>query len=322
VGPTAISHVSSSGNGTVSGLAYKDEDILTYTGGSGWAMLFDGSDVGVGNTDVDAFQLMADGSILMSFEQPINLAGLGVVADADIVKFTPSQLGNTTKGIFSLYFDGSDVGLTTASEDIDAIALDQSGNLVISTLGSFNVPGLKGVDEDLMRFAATNLGSNTSGSWSLLFDGSDVALTNNSEDVSGVWLEPGSGHIYLNTNGNFRVGSNPNLLSGDSDDIFGCVPLSTGANTQCTFFAFFNGDTVGFNKVLDGISLESSSSTASWQGFMRASGDDEQIIVQFEVLPDEPAEIDSEMDEPAQTTEEEAQEEELSRQLFLPLITR
>ena len=316
--PAAVINLSSSSNGTVSGLSYKDEDILSYTGSSGWSMLFDGSDVGVGNTDVDAFHLMADGSILMSFDKPINLSTLGLVADADIVKFTPNQLGNTTSGSFSLYFDGSDVELTTANEDIDAIALDASGNLVLSTLGSFSVLGLSGADEDLFRFAATSLGSNTSGSWSLLFDGSDVALTAGAEDLDGTWIDPANSKLYLATRGDFSAVGSVNSVSGDNNDIFGCTPLSTGANTNCNFFTFFNGDGVGFSQAIDGISLDLDVSARNWQQFVRPSAADESTTAQFAVLPDEAAEVDSELDEYDQSVEEEG----VIRQQFLPLITR
>ena len=316
--PAAVINLSSSSNGTVSGLSYKDEDILSYTGSSGWSMLFDGSDVGVGNTDVDAFHLMADGSILMSFDKPINLSTLGLVADADIVKFTPTQLGNTTSGSFSLYFDGSDVELTTANEDIDAIALDAGGNLVLSTLGSFSVLGLSGADEDLFRFVATSLGSNTSGSWSLLFDGSDVALTAGAEDLDGTWIDPANSKLYLATRGDFSAVGSVNSVSGDNNDIFGCTPLSTGANTNCNFFTFFNGDGVGFSQAIDGISLDLDVSARNWQQFVRPSAADESTTAQFAVLPDEAAEVDSELDEYDQSVEEEG----VIRQQFLPLITR
>lgn len=317
--PEAVSYISSSSNGVVSGLTYKDEDILRHDLIRGWVMIFDGSDVGVGNSDVDAFELMADGSILLSFEQPIILGPLGVVADADIVKFTPSQLGNTTSGSFSLYFDGSDVGLTTANEDIDAIALDQSGNLVISTLGSFSVPGLSGLDEDLIRFEATALGTNTSGTWTLLFDGSDIALTSGAEDINGASIMPDAGDIALSTRGNFRVSSiNDSTLSGDNNDIFGCVPLSTGGNTSCFFFPIFDGAWAGFNKTIDGVSVIFTQLAESQQPLGAANRVNEPAITQFEVLPDEPAEADPELDEYDQRVEEE----ELSRQQFLPLITR
>ena len=59
-------------------------------------------------------------------------------SDADILKLT--VFGN---GLYhyELAFDGSDVGLNSSSEDIDAFAVLPDGKIVISTVGSFSVPG-------------------------------------------------------------------------------------------------------------------------------------------------------------------------------------
>ena len=310
--------VSSATNGKVGSLKFSDEDILAYdVMTQQWLMYFDGADVGVGNTDVDAFHIMADGSILMSFDKPLRTPFLGVIADADIVKFTPTQLGNDTIGTFSLYFDGSNVGLTSGNEDIDAIALDASGNLVLSTVGSYSVPGLSGGDEDLIRFAATTLGTNTAGNWTLLFDGSDVALNSGQEDVAGAWIDPTQGDLYLSTKGNFQVSSN-NASGGDSDDIFGCMLSSAGNDTACTFFAFFDGDLVGFRKAIDGISLVLGGTAGQQAQLIQTSSDNEAAVAQFEVLPDEAVAADAELDEFDQSVDEEA----LIQQQFLPLINR
>ena len=169
-------------------------------------MFFDGSDVGVGGVDVDAVSLQPDGSILLSFDAAITLGSLGAVADADIVRFVPTSTGSTTAGDFEWYFDGSDVGLTNSSEDIDAVGFTPDGQLVISTEGAVAVTGVSGADEDLLVFTATQLGATTSGTWAMYFDGSDVGLsTTASEDINGAWIDAGHGKIYLTTLGAFSV---------------------------------------------------------------------------------------------------------------------
>ena len=72
--------------------------------------------------------------------------------DSDIVKFTATQLGDTTSGTFELFFRGSDVGLSPTSEDIDAVDLHADGRLIVSTIGNFAVTGVSGSDEDLIAF--------------------------------------------------------------------------------------------------------------------------------------------------------------------------
>ncbi|EMI22950.1 Dystroglycan-type cadherin-like domain protein, partial [Rhodopirellula maiorica SM1] len=118
-----VIYMSSQSRIAVGDLTFADEDIFIHDTRTGaWQMFFDGSDVGI-RTDVDAFHLLADGSILMSFNANTKLAELGTIAPADIVRFVPTEIGDTTAGTFELYFDGSDVGLTSYYENVDAISM-------------------------------------------------------------------------------------------------------------------------------------------------------------------------------------------------------
>ena len=177
----------------------------------------------------------------MSFDSTTTAGAAGSVADADIVRFVPTSTGATTAGTFSIYFDGSDVGLTTTNEDIDAVELMADGRIVVSTLGTFSVTGASGDDKDLVAFTPTTLGSTTSGTWAIYFDASDVSLTTTNEDVNGTWIAT-SGDIYLSTLGTFSVPG----VSGDGADIFKCVPGTIGANTTCTYSMYWDGSANGF----------------------------------------------------------------------------
>ena len=246
-------YVSSTTDGNSGGLAYNDEDIVAYNVSTGvWSMYFDGSDVGV-TGDVDAFSLRPNGSILLSLDAAATVGSLGTVDDSDIIRFTPTSTGATTAGTFTWYFDGSDVGLTTDGEDIDALSFALDGRLVISTRGSFNVTGVSGADEDLIAFTSTTLGSTTSGTWSWYFDGSDVGLnTASSEDINGVWIDPVTNEIYLTTAGAFSVTG----VSGDGADIFICTPGTLGSATTCAFNMYWDGSAFGFaGEVADGIAI-------------------------------------------------------------------
>jgi len=259
--PTAtdsdLIYVSSTSGGTAGGVAFADEDILAYNTGAGaWSMFFDGSDVGLGGTDVDAFDLQADDSILLSVDSStFTIPGLGTIEDRDIVRFIPTSTGNTTAGTFEWYFDGSDVGLNKSSEDVDAIAFTDDGRLVVSTVGSFGANGVSGNDEDLIAFTAAQWGATTSGSWAMYFDGSDVGLnTSSSEDVNGSWIDTTTNQIYLTTVGAFAV----NGISGDGADIFICTPGSLGATTTCTFGPglYWDGSANGFaGEVVDAFEI-------------------------------------------------------------------
>ena len=182
--------------------------------------------------------------------QPATIPDIEFIDDSDIVRFIPVTPGNNSAGTFERYFDGSDVGLTTDGEDVDAIGFDPDGRLIISTSGSFSVSGVSGKDEDLLVFTSPSFGSSTSGSWSLYFDGSDVALnTNSDEDIRGIWID-NNGEIYLTTKGRFSVDG----AAGDGADIFTCMPGSIGDNTSCTFSLFKDGSPEGFaGNVVDGM---------------------------------------------------------------------
>jgi subtilisin-like proprotein convertase family protein len=242
-GGSEVFYMSSTTSGNAGGVAFNDEDIVAYDSGTGtWSLFFDGSDVGV-TTDINAFALLSDGSILMSFDNTTTAGAAGSVDDSDIVQFSPTSTGANTAGTFAFFFDGSDVGLTTSSEDIDAMGVSPDGKLVVSTTGSYSVSGSSGTDEDMIIFTATAFGTTTSGSWAQYFDGSDVALdTASSEDVNGVWIDNATGSVYLTTVGAFSVSG----VSGDGADIFICDPGSLGTTTTCTFSMYWDGSVNGF----------------------------------------------------------------------------
>ncbi|MFZ4656791.1 MAG: choice-of-anchor Q domain-containing protein [Caldilineaceae bacterium] len=233
-GRTAL-FVSSSSSGRAGAVQFRDEDIVAYDGTTNtWQMIFDGSDLGV-TKDVDAFVFLADGSLLLSFNAPTDVPGLGKVDDSDIVQFTPTQLGSTTAGSFTLYLRGADVGLTTDGEDIDAIGFTADGKLVVSTIGDFAVTNLTGQDEDLIR-----LDDKTASVWSFLLDGSTVGLAN--EDVNGLWIDPVTGELYLTVKDSFAFGEGQATVPIDADDIFVCTPMGSGVITSCAYRLFWDSD--------------------------------------------------------------------------------
>jgi hypothetical protein len=210
--------------------------------------------VGLGSFNLDAFAVISPAEILMSFPTAGTIPDVGSVDDSDIVKFNATSLGQTTAGTFSLLFDGSDVGLSTNDEDIDAIELLPDLSLLVSTSGPAGVSGTSAQDEDLLRFVPTSLGTATAGTWSMFFDGSDVGLaTSDSEDVDALAVD-GAGLIYLSTVGNFSVPGR----SGADEDVFVFKPATLGSATSGTYNAtlFFDGSSFGLGSTdISGIDL-------------------------------------------------------------------
>ncbi|WP_017325755.1 Ig-like domain-containing protein [Synechococcus sp. PCC 7336] len=237
---------------TVNGSTFEDEDIIFFDGQS-FSTFFDGSDLGLDGLEIDAFDVISNTEILLSFTTETTIDGIAI-DDSDLVKFTASQLGNTTEGSFELFFDASDVGLTASSEDVDGVQMLEDGSLLISTVSRATVPGGVEVrDEDVLRFAPASLGSNTSGVWSIYVDGSDLGLdTSSSEDVTAIALDD-AGNLHLSTLGSFSVPG----VSGADEDVVVFTPSSTGPVTAGSFQPdlFFDGSLLGISGDIRGLDL-------------------------------------------------------------------
>ena len=224
------------------------QDIVAYTVASGtWSTIFDGSDVGLSGLVIDGLARLTDGSLLLSFTEPANIPGMTggpsgtSLDDSDIVRFVPTTLGAATAGSFAFYFDGSDVGLTQDNEDIDAITLT-NGQLAISTVGSVKANGANGADSDLLLFNATSLGAGTAGSFSVRFDGSDVGLSDGTEDVDAAAVTA-SGALLFST---ISASTVPGASAADHD-ILRFNPSTLGASTTGTWSIYLDLAALGID---------------------------------------------------------------------------
>ncbi len=227
---------------TSDGVAYDKNDILfmpttdvvTPTVGyvSNWALIFDGEEFGLNDAkhDLSAFsfnemtfdfgqissQDLSD-ELYLSFEaNRSKVPGIFPtwVYGQDIVKFT-IDVDNADGYTYEMFFDGSDVGLTTMSEKVDGISVwppeyyetipfdvelpgDCSAAVIfLTTRGRYRVNDyqggfLVGDGGDVLAFCATNVGNDTAGFWFRAFDGSKANLdppnTLTGLDVFGVNL--------------------------------------------------------------------------------------------------------------------------------------
>ena len=107
-----------------------DSDIVKFTisqlgkaTAGRFEMFFDGSENGLTKDlqDIDGIKLLEDGSIAISTIGSTNIIGDVLTRDEDILLIDPLNLESP----WSVYFDGSDVGLnTTNSEDINGFTID------------------------------------------------------------------------------------------------------------------------------------------------------------------------------------------------------
>lgn len=225
----------------IDGLDVADEDVAKYDGAKcEWSVVFDGSEARLpASANVNALAVVGS-DFYLTLLKPLKakeMPGLPnnfQIDDSDILLYSG--------GVFSLYFDGSEHGLTTNAERIDAIAFDPDGKLLISTQGAATVPGLaKTADEDVLRF--------DSGAWELWFDGSQTNLT--SENVAGLDVAA-DGTIYLSVLNAFNV---PNA-KGNAADIFQCTPGNPEPTfTQCAYELLWRSTDFGLT-TFDAIDIE------------------------------------------------------------------
>jgi subtilisin family serine protease len=248
VPPGDLIYISLTESDVVGGISAEAGDILGfYTGTNSWFPFFDSAAIGIDGNNIDAF-LIHKGKIVMSFAATTTLAGAGTVEPSDLVMYRPEQQR------FSLIFDGSDVGLTTADENVDAVTVI-NGRIVVSTSGPFDVTGVSGEDEDFIALSDATLGSNTSGVWSLYFDGSNSGLDgDDNRDLVAVWYDRPTNSLYFSTAGSFDL----NGISITPTDIYKCQLTGGGASRQCDNGAsglFWHGNLFGLSSGIDGLSL-------------------------------------------------------------------
>ncbi|MGE3242576.1 MAG: beta strand repeat-containing protein [Pirellulales bacterium] len=283
-------------NGTSLGVS--SSDIAKYEKFNGgqfqYRMHFDGSDVGLGGgyENIDAFTFLADGSILVSTAGAFSVSttyatpgiGSGAILNGtaqDILRFTPSSLGDNTAGTWSLYFKGANVGLTKSGENIDGLSVLADGRLLISTTGSYSVPGASGDGYDVLLFTPTSWGANTAGILWQMFDGSDVGLTKSNENVNAIHVREQAGAqpmIYISTLGEFSVSG----AAGTGTDI---VAFRFGSMGSATAGAFGPGlDWVGGANGFAGISIDGMY-LSTYPGTLGSSDSDDDINVSPVLAP-------------------------------------
>lgn len=157
--------------------------------------------------------------------------------DEDILAFDPS-----TKN-WSMIFDGSDIGI---SPDIDSFAILNDSSLLLSLDVPFTLTGLGLVDDsDIVRFVPSSLGNNTTGRFEWYFDGSDVGLADDGEDIDAVSLAP-DGRLIISTLSNYTVTVTGTVtMLGEDEDLLRFTPTSLGENTLGSWDLYFDGTRVG-----------------------------------------------------------------------------
>jgi RHS repeat-associated protein len=207
----SLSKASTVYNSDHSDIWVDDSDIvrLTIEDDGSWhhQIYFDGSDAGLTHwkEDIDAFAIRQDGSLLISTVGRANVAGVYHSTGGDLLRFTPTSLGEQTRGDWELYVNGDDVGISHG-DGIDAVSELTDGRLIISTKTHGYLPGIGHVrSEDLSELTLTSTGPRTQGTWNRYFDGSDTGLEGWRENIDAVSVSADGSSIHLSTKDAGRV---------------------------------------------------------------------------------------------------------------------
>jgi hypothetical protein len=216
----------------------------------------------------------APGSVVLylSLLEDGSVGGLDVTNE-DIVAFDGAD--------FSLYFDGSDVGLDGLV--IDAFTIVDESTILLSFQSAGAVPGVADTtdDSDIVRFIASSLGDDTAGAFEMYFDGSDVELTRDGEDVNAVKLLD-DGRLLISTVDSLRVTG----FSANDEDLSAFTPTSLGDDTSGTWEVYFDGGDVGLSsrtEEINGVGENASGdiylTTIAGFGVTEISGGDEDVFI-------------------------------------------
>ena len=108
--------------------------------------------------------------------------------DEDLAIFNDTSFGANSAGSWELYFDGSDVGLSTNGlEDVWAASLD-AGNIYLATRGDFAVPNVSGDAATVFTCAPSSTGATTTCTHSTFWEGTLNGFAG--ENVDGIFLTP------------------------------------------------------------------------------------------------------------------------------------
>ena len=153
------------------GLSFGNGDLIEYNPTTGSGTLFFSEGLFGSDEDIDAVHILTNGNIILSTIDGATLGGFSF-GDGDLIEYNP------TTDTATLFFDES---LFSADEDIDAVHILESGNIVLSTGGAATLGGLSFGDGDLIEYNSTTYSA------TLYFA---EGLFSNNANIDGVYVTP------------------------------------------------------------------------------------------------------------------------------------
>ena len=175
--------------------------------------------------DAGSFERQAGGGGGAAFL--VSPSGSGTVggvafAPSDILKYDPAAG-------WSMYFDGSDVGIT---KNLSGFELLGNGDILMSFQARQTIPGVGSfMPQDIARFDPTTTGDNTAGAFQWALDGSTKGLSTSGEKIDALGLSDGLWAI--STTGAATVPSGGGTLKAQDED---ALLFDPGSGNWSAFF--------------------------------------------------------------------------------------
>ena len=169
---------------------------------------------------------------------------------------------------WSLFFDGSDVG--AGGVDLFGFSIVDADTILIAFSANVTLSGMAVTPQDIVRFDATSLGTNTAGTFSMYFNGRDVGFDTTAEKIDAVSVLA-DGRLLISTTGNPSV---PGVSARD-EDVLIFTPTSLGANTSGTWAMYFDASDAGLSdssEDIDALQVVNGSIYLSTSGAFAVSG--------------------------------------------------
>jgi hypothetical protein len=163
------------------GVYAEPRDVVRYNG-STYSLEFDGSVAGVpAGARIDALSVDQTNALLMSFDIAVDAAGV-LAADEDLLRYNA--------GVFSMFFDGSAMGVAS-SLDLDAAHyLAASNQFLLSFDTSGQVGSTRFDDDDVLFYNPANT------SWSGAYRGASRHAGFDSADLNALYIAQYTSELF------------------------------------------------------------------------------------------------------------------------------
>lgn len=222
--PPLTWYVSFEDNAVADGEVRTALDVLSYRPSTDAKSLF--ASVPASSSEIDAFERVNDSNFYFSLRNHA-IVDAFAIAPGDVVQFL--------SGTYAIVFDASAAGLPDGV-NVDAFALADNGDFVLSTNVHFASGGNTFSDSDLIRYDGSD--------FSLFLSASDIGVDDSAE-LTGVTLQ-GDSQLWLTFDG---IGS-ANGLTFDANDV-----LSADSSNGINEIAFDSQTTVADGTPITALSI-------------------------------------------------------------------